>query len=203
MALFGNSGGLISGVLNTFGSSIGGNLGSVLGFGSQVIGNIVASSGPAAAPVLAAAAPMAPAMAAKPIISAARSAVGAITTGARKMLTGAAASGLIKIAQATGRSTMSLRSAVKLIRKMGKFLEPAAIAAALGLTAQELAEIIVADSQRTRRRMNPANVHALRRSMRRITSFHRLAQRVDLLKTRRSGPRRKACGPGGSIVQVR
>jgi hypothetical protein len=49
-------------------------------------------------------------------------------------------------------------------------------------------------TKRKRRRMNPANAHALRRAARRIKSFHKLCQHTDLIKThRRSAPRRAAC----------
>lgn len=129
-------------------------------------------------------------------------ATAALTT-IRKGLTAVAAGGLIKIAQAMGRRTMSLRTAVKQIRKLGKFLGPVATAAALGITFAEMAEIIVADSSRTRRRMNPANVHALRRSMRRVSAFHRLAQKADMLRggsrSRRRSPRAGAACPPGNV----
>lgn len=74
----------------------------------------------------------------------------------------------------------------------GSMMTPLAIAASLGLTATELATLIV--HKKKRRRMNPGNVKALRRSMRRVTSFHHLCSKADLLKTRgrRSGGSR--CG---------
>ena len=44
-----------------------------------------------------------------------------------------------------------------------------------------------------RRRMNPANVKALRRSARRIESFHRLCKRVDVLRPHGQTRRRSKC----------
>lgn len=112
---------------------------------------------------------------------------------------------LIKIAQATGSTTMTLRRAVKIVRRMGRVLGPVAVAGALGLTVEELGSLILADSQRVRRRMNPANVSALRRSMRRIQSFHRLCQKADTLRggTRRRAAPRKLGPPSTTIVQAR
>lgn len=51
------------------------------------------------------------------------------------------------------------------------------------LTAAAVQELSVAGSGR--RRMNPANAKALRRSVRRIESFHRLCKSTDVIKTRR------------------
>jgi len=53
------------------------------------------------------------------------------------------------------------------------------------LTAAAVNELMVAGAGR--RRMNPANVKALRRSMRRLESFHHLCVRVDRLRA----PRRR------------
>lgn len=51
------------------------------------------------------------------------------------------------------------------------------------LTAAAVQELAVAGSGR--RRMNPANAKALRRSVRRIESFHRLCKSTDVIKGRR------------------
>ena len=110
---------------------------------------------------------------------------------------------LIKIAQTLGRRTMTLRQAVKIIRRTGKFLGPAGVAAAIGITVAELAELIVADQARPRRRMNPANITALRRSMRRISSFHRLCQKADTLRAPRRRSSKRIPQSTGSIVQVK
>lgn len=55
------------------------------------------------------------------------------------------------------------------------------------LTAAAVSELMMAGPGH--RRMNPANVKALRRSARRLESFHRLCVRVDSLRS----PRRRAC----------
>lgn len=55
------------------------------------------------------------------------------------------------------------------------------------LTAAAVQELAVAGAGR--RRMNPANAKALRRSVRRIESFHRLCKSTDVIK----GPRRRRC----------
>lgn len=110
---------------------------------------------------------------------------------------------LIKIATKLGRRTMSVREGIRIARRIGKYGDAAFVATAMGITLGELANLIFAGSQVPRRRMNPANVKALRRSMRRLESFHRLCQRADALRGR--GRRRSAtkCGTGSSIVQVR
>jgi len=110
---------------------------------------------------------------------------------------------LIKIATALGRRTMTLRQAVKIIRRTGRFLGPAATAAAVGITLNELGELILLDASRPRRRMNPANITALRRSMRRISSFHRLCQKADTLRAPRRRSPKRVPTTAGSIVQVR
>lgn len=92
---------------------------------------------------------------------------------------------LPKIAAALGRRGITLSKAVELARRLGKFFtSPEAIALYMGITVSELAQLITAQSARKRRRMNPANSHALRRAARRIKSFHRLCQHTDLIKTR-------------------
>lgn len=113
---------------------------------------------------------------------------------------------LVKIAVATGSTTMTLRRAVKIVRRMGRSIGPVSVAIALGLTIEELGTLILADSQRPRRRMNPANVSALRRSMRRIQSFHRLCQKADLLSRPRSRSRKSSSmgtGTSARIVNVK
>jgi hypothetical protein len=65
------------------------------------------------------------------------------------------------------------------------------------LTAAAVSELMVAGPGR--RRMNPANVKALRRSLRRMESFHKLCARVDRLRPHRRGSRKSA----GSSTFVR
>lgn len=94
---------------------------------------------------------------------------------------------LPKIAAALGRKGITLSRAVELARKLGKFFtSPEAIALYMGISVAELAQIITAHSSRKRRRMNPANAHALRRAARRIKSFHRLCTHTDLVRRSRS-----------------
>jgi hypothetical protein len=56
------------------------------------------------------------------------------------------------------------------------------------LTAAAVNELLIAGPGT--RRMNPANTKALRRSMRRVESFHKLCQRSDMLRSR---GRKKVC----------
>ncbi len=68
------------------------------------------------------------------------------------------------------------------------------------LTAAAVSELMVAGPGH--RRMNPANVKALRRSLRRLNSFHRLCTSADKLRA----PRRRGCKTGsrsGSTQFVR
>lgn len=58
------------------------------------------------------------------------------------------------------------------------------------LSAAAVSELLVAGPGR--RRMNPANVHALRRSVRRLESFHHLCMKVDKLRR----PNRSTRGKG-------
>lgn len=98
---------------------------------------------------------------------------------------------LIRIATFLGRRTLSLREVIKIVRRMGRVLQPAAIAAAIGISVADLSILILAQSQKPTRRMNPGNVRALRRSMRRIESFHRLCQKADSLRSRGRRPTRR------------
>jgi hypothetical protein len=66
------------------------------------------------------------------------------------------------------------------------------------LTAAAVNELMVAGPGR--RRMNPGNVHALRRSMRRLQSFHKLCVTADQLRRPRS---RKGCKTSSSTQFVR
>ena len=126
--------------------------------------------------------------------------VSGMIAGVGSSLTRMIAPVLIKIAEATGATTMTLRRAVRIVRRMGRVLGPASVAIALGLTVEELGSLILADSHRVRRRMNPANVSALRRSMRRIQSFHRLCAKADLLSRPRSRSRKT---PASSATSAR
>lgn len=76
------------------------------------------------------------------------------------------------------RGVPSLQKVMRMIRQMSRYMLPPAVAAALGIGVDQLATIITANSRRKRRRMNPANVRALRRSVRRLGSFQNLSNRV-------------------------
>lgn len=100
---------------------------------------------------------------------------------------------LAKVAAALGRKGITLSRVVSLVRSWGRFLGPTAVATSLGLEVAELAILLSAHSAKKRRRMNPANAHALRRAARRIKSFHRLCSHTDVIK-RRGARRAAACG---------
>jgi hypothetical protein len=191
MALFGNIGPLLGAGLNILGATQGGGLGSLGRLGSAFVGGAL-SLVPAGGPVVAMAGGQ----------QAVQFAGRTLMVGVGSAITRVVAPILIKIAEKLGRRTLSLRQAVRIVRRMGKVItDPAAIAFALGISTSELAELIFADSQRPRRRMNPANVTALRRSMRRLSSFHRLCVRVDALRGRGRGRGRRGAG-GPPTVQV-
>jgi len=200
MALFGTLGPALTAGLGAIGNIFGGTLGSLGNVGSAITGALVPAVGPAAPTVLAAASiiqPQAPVQ-----VAMASRAIFPVAGGAIQRMVGGV---LIKIAQTLGVRTMSVRRAIKIVRRMAVVLPPAAVAAALGLTIAELAELITAAANMPTRRMNPANIKALRRSMRRIQSFHRLCQKADTLRGRGSRRRgAKVCPPGGAtIVQAR
>ncbi len=117
----------------------------------------------------------------RPQLPGARSPISALGRG----LSAQSKSTLLRIAGWLGRRTLSMPNAISIIRKLSKTgLAPAAIATALGISLGLLAELITEHAAKKPRRMNPANVHALRRSMRRITSFHKLCVRADKLRSR-------------------
>jgi len=87
---------------------------------------------------------------------------------------------LAKVAAALGKRGITLSSAIALAKKLGQFfVSREAIAVYLGITVDELAQLFIAHHVKKHRRMNPANARALRRSMRRLRSFDRLAARVS------------------------
>lgn len=176
MGLFGSFGGAISRTLDLFGRS-GGVLGGVANVGSTVLSSFLPAVGPVVGLPGVNGVTATPVMAALPRLP---SMAGALAVTIQPIL--------IKIATFLGRRTLTLRETIKIIRRFSKLLAPAAIATVLGITVLELGQVILADAQRPRRRMNPANVRALRRSMRRIESFHRLCQKADTLRS----PRRRA-----------
>jgi hypothetical protein len=91
--------------------------------------------------------------------------------------------------------SMTRKKLYSLLKRFGPdFLVSAGI-----LTAVELSELAMAGPGT--RRMNPGNVKALRRSLRRLESFHHLCMRADKLRRPRLG--RKASRSAGSQQFVR
>lgn len=197
MALFGTSGPLISGLLSNIGGLFGGatsTVGQVLGAGLNIGGSVVgALTQPTANPgvIQQTSAGRIPATAATMtgvMVTAARG-VSAVTRAA-----------LVRMAAKLGVRSISLSRALSLAKRLGKFMEPAAIAGVLGITAAELAQMIFEGQTRGRRRMNPSNVKALRRSMRRLESFHKLCVRADALRGRGRSRRSTKCATGSPLV---
>jgi hypothetical protein len=77
---------------------------------------------------------------------------------------------------------------VEQLRSMLKKWGPAALTAYIGGSA--VADLMTYDATRKRRRINPANARALRRSMRRLKSFDRLSHRVSMQLSRTCRTRR-------------
>ena len=195
MALFGSFGNILQGSLGIIGQAYSGTaVGSFGQLGSSVLGAALQQP-VASGPVVQTSAPSAGTVM--------RAASGAVISGIGRAATRLAVPILIKIAEKLGRKTLTLRQAIAMIRKMGKFItDPATIAIALGISVAELAQLITAHSNQPVRRMNPANVKALRRSMRRISSFHRLCVKADTLRGgRRRRPARGSCPPGVQVVR--
>jgi len=190
MALFGQFGGLVKAGLGVL-AGRGGLLGTAGQFGSTVLSSFLPAQGPVAR---------------QPDFGGGFEATPVMAGGVKMLgMAGALASVvtpiLARVAGFLGRRTLSLREVIKIFRRMGRVLGPTAIAAALGITVAEMGMLILADSQRPRRRMNAGNVKALRRSMRRIESFHRLCVRADSLRSRRrSSPRRAQAHPAATQI---
>lgn len=87
------------------------------------------------------------------------------------------------------------------LRGMLKRWGPQALITIGLLSAAELAELIWADQVIKKRRMNVGNVRALRRSLRRIESFHRLCMRADVMR-RPSRSRARPTRPGVQVVRA-
>ncbi len=182
MALFGSFNPLVSGLLSAVGQT-GGILGSIGNVGAQIVTGSrqptmqTIASGPVMGAGLAAAPQMGP----------------QIMAGARAVGAGVQRA-LIALATTIGARTMTLNRAMRIYRKIRKFVvDPFIIAQIMGLTIDQLGELLIADSQRTRRRMNPGNIGALRRAHRRIEGFHRICGKNDKLRaTRRRSPGRRS-----------
>lgn len=188
MALFGSFGGILNNAFKAV-SGVSGAVGGAGQIGSAFLTPLLAQG-----PVISTAVPVTTTARAQPV---------AVFGGT--LMIRLVAPILIKMASTLGRTSLTLRGAVKIIRRMSKFLGPLAIAGAIGISAGELGNLLLASSQMPRRRMNPGNTHALRRAARRIESFHRLCVRTDQLRSPRRRAARKPGGahPGTTIVQAR
>ncbi len=186
MALFGSFNSLVSGGLAALGGNLGGFSGAAL---TQLAGGIAArpTVSIASGPVIGGGEPVLTASGGTSQVLIRGAAVGVLTLS--KMARAVLKPILDKIAAKVGRP-VSAKWALTMARRVGRVMEPAAIATALGITTAELAQLIL--HRAPSRRMNPANVAALRRSVRRLESFHKLCSRVDVLRrrgARPSGPR--------------
>lgn len=83
------------------------------------------------------------------------------------------------------RINMTPEKLYSALRKFG----PATLSTMIGAAA--VADLIAYKTTTKRRRMNPANTRALRRSMRRLKSFNSLSHRVSMQLGRAGGARRR------------
>mgnify|MGYP001375972260 CR=1 FL=1 len=182
MALFGSFNNLVS-----TGLSILGQQGGLLGTAGNIGAQIIRASAPAAGSLVASGPTISMAgMASMPMMP---QAIQAAAAGVQRIL--------IQVATTLGLRTLTLKRAIRIYRKLARtIVDPFVIAQIMGLTVGQLGELLVADAQRPRRRMNPANSTALRRAARRIESFHKLCQRTDKLRA----PRRRSPARGSRTV---
>jgi hypothetical protein len=97
--------------------------------------------------------------------------------------------------QAIQRLAANLRTKVTVeqLRTLMRKYGPSFLVGMIGEAA--VRELVTYDMTRRRRRMNPANTRALRRSLRRLRSFERLSTRVSMQLNRacRSRRHKKVC----------
>jgi len=175
-----NIGGLLGQVGQTFGGQPGafGQLGTAAGLLSQFIPTqapmTVASRG-AIVPVVGRGLPVDVANAGLKLLNR----LGVIATPTASGFTGAlkrTISGIASLARRTPTGTI------------------VSVLAGIGLSALEANLLTAWSSQRRhRRRMNPANIHALRKSVRRVESFHKLVRKIDIIRS--PSVRRVPCAP--------
>jgi hypothetical protein len=192
----------LSGILGAVGQAVSGVNTSGFGNISQILGTglNIASAAFAPTPVSAAVPTYGPAP--RPV-AAPTYAVQTLSTmptivGSMSLVRQITAPILFKMYQTLGKK-YSLAGAIGLIKKLGKFFSsPEAIALYIGISVSEMASLITSNAGRTRRRMNPANTRALRRSLRRLKSFDRLSSRVSAQlrgrSTRRGYSKARRCG---------
>jgi len=122
-------------------------------------------------------------MAARPLIGA---------TGVGKAVAEFVGPILAKMSAALGKN-ITLRAAIIIIRRLGKFLDsPTLIAGAVGIAVSELGQLLVGAQLAgvKGRRMNVGNIKALKRAHRRVEGFHRICKTNDELRkpARRRSP---------------
>lgn len=137
------------------------------------------------------------------------------TAVAQAAMGGSAATALTRVGAAVGRSFFqkfpNLANALQQLRNRGMNVKRSQLYSLLRrfgpellitgglLTAGAVSELMIAGPGR--RRMNPANGKALRRSIRRLESFEKLCHRVDRsLHCRRGGRRKSAVGSRGTTL---
>lgn len=183
MALFGSFNPLVSGVLRAVGQQ-GGLLGSLGNVGAQIVSSSVPSTTISSGPVMAATRGPSPGMSQGSVPL-----MGTITATARNIQ-----AILVSMAAYLGLKSLTLKRAMRIYRKVRRFVvDPYIIAQILGITVEQLGELLISDAARTRRRMNPGNIGALRRAHRRIEGFHKICGKNDKLRaTRRRSPGRRS-----------
>ena len=160
-------GSLLGGAASIVGGLIGGPVGGAVSAAGGLVTRSLAPQ-PALAPTsVAVAAPRIGGTQTGP--SATPAMAGALVPGARAMITG-----LLSVAGATLGRRVTANSVLALTRELGIV----AAAAALGLTAVEVAQIIAARPRRRRRGITAAQIATTRRTIRKITSVQRALAEV-------------------------
>ena len=181
----------VQGILGTT-SGFGGTFGAISKIGSGFLSGFLPAQGPVAGrAIVPSSQPQAiQVMGGGPLFAAA--------TTARSAIAEFVAPALALVSQTLGKN-VTLRAAMIIIRRLGKFLvSPEAVAAAIGLSIGQMSTILVANSivGSGGKRMNVGNVKALRRAHRRIRGFHRLCADNDELKR----PRRRSAARKAPVV---
>jgi len=182
----------LSGLLGATGAALGGVTGANAG-GIRALGTVASIAS-------AAIQPKAPAMIAKPLVQAiapaAVAAGSAVATVGRKFFTRFPNLGTaLQKYRNAGMTQVTRGRLYSMLKRFG----PELLISGGILTAAAVNELMLAGPGT--RRMNPTNVKALRRSVRRLESFHNLCRKVDVLRSR--GKSKKCGSRGGSSTFVR
>ena len=110
-------------------------------------------------------------------------------TGPLAVMRAALAPILAKASAFLGMRAVSVPKVYRTFRRLAQVLGPTAAAAALGLTAAEVAQIMTYQSLKKRKRTNYLNMRALGRAQRRMCGFQRTIERNYSIQ--KSMPRRK------------